>query len=147
MTAEADVLHMLLLGRRLLELARQAIREPTDDVVGPAAKNVLEELTFRPGSSVEEIADRIRVTPAEVSEILADEQLRSWAELVPDPDDPQRILVWPSAELLVETERRVRRPLDTELADSVPDPAQRRRCIEMLAELADLMLPGEPEGL
>src|SRR3954452_16774664 len=81
------------LGRRLIELSRQATGEPGDLTLTPGEAAVLEDVITHPGSSVSEIAQRTSFVQSHVSASVARLAQRGVLTAGSDPTDGRRTRV------------------------------------------------------
>ncbi|WP_416561798.1 MarR family transcriptional regulator [Nocardia testacea] len=141
-----DAASLHLVARRLRAIAFVATGNTGRRRIPPSEYAVLEDVALHPGSSIRDITQRTAITQSLVSRIVArfrDQQLLTTA---PDPGDGRRVLVTVEPGVVEDVFRaRGRAPIDLALGSELPhlSPDRRRRMIELLDELADLIdVPG-----
>jgi DNA-binding MarR family transcriptional regulator len=132
------------LGRRLIELSRQATGEPGDLALTPGEAAVLEDVLTHPDSSVSEIAQHTGFVQSHVSASVARLAQRGLLTTGPDPTDGRRTRVRAAEQTRNAISRRAARRIDDTLASAVTDPATTQQVTALLDELAQLLLPQPP---
>jgi DNA-binding MarR family transcriptional regulator len=128
------------LGRRLVDLSRDVTTTSGQTTLNPADAAVLEDLLAHPGSALNEVAARTGFAQSHVSVTVARLRDLGYVTTAVDPSDRRRI----RARLAPATRRAILRrashPADVVVAAALVDDTRGRRAIELLEELADLML-------
>ena len=132
---------LYLLGRRLMEISRAAASDPDDPEVPLGETVVLEDVLAHPDSSVGEITSRTGFAQSYVSTTVAKFRSSGVLETSTDPLDGRRTLVRMNERLLggVFAERGAR-SVEGAVAEAVAGPEAARRAVEILEELARLLL-------
>ncbi|RMI30104.1 hypothetical protein [Nocardia stercoris] len=133
-----DVLRMLLLGRRLVELSWQAIEESDDRETDTVARQIVERAVLAPGSSLPDLAQAVGITVEEVTAFL--DRMTASGILEMTAVEGGGVGVWPTTETMADVERRAGRPVREELIGTLSDVAAAERATALLTELADLLL-------
>ncbi|TWP52021.1 winged helix DNA-binding protein [Lentzea tibetensis] len=126
------------LGRRLIELSRQATGPAGDLTAGELA--VVEDVVRHPDSAVGEIARRTGFVQSHVSASVARLAERGVLTSRPDPADGRRSLLKITDRAMAAIARRARRQVDEAVLAAFPNPADARRVLALLDELGDLLL-------
>lgn len=126
------------LGRRLVELARQASTYPGDPIPSAGETAVLGEVVEYPGCSVRQLCERTGFVQSHVSALVAGLVERGLLRTETDPTDRRRTLVYPETPLTRGVERR-RRSIDETLAAALGDTDTAREAVELLDKLAALL--------
>lgn len=129
------------LGRRLIELSRQATGESGDLVLTPGETAVLEDVIKHPDGPISEIARRTGFVQSHVSTSVARLTARDLLHTAADPADGRRTRVRITEPALAAITRRSARRIDDPVRRAVTDPAAARRVTALLDELAGLLLP------
>jgi DNA-binding MarR family transcriptional regulator len=134
-----DGIRLNRLGRRLVDLSREVTTSSAASTLSATDAAVLEDLLAHPDSSINQVAARTGFAQSHVSVTIA--RLRDLQLLTTtvDPSDRRRI----RARLAPRTRRAILRRAghraDAVIASAV-DPAAGRRAVQLLDELADLLL-------
>ncbi|MET8795507.1 MarR family transcriptional regulator [Nocardia sp. NPDC004568] len=135
-----------LLARRLRSIAFVATGNTGRRRIPPSEYAVLEDVALHPGSSIRDITERTAITQSLVSRIVARFREQQLLTTAPDPDDGRHVLVTVEPGVTEDVFRaRGRAPIDHALGSELPhlSPDRRRRLIELLDELANLIdVPG-----
>jgi len=135
---------LYLLGRRLMEISRAAASDPDDPELSLGETVVLEDVLAHPDSSVGEITSRSGFAQSYVSTTVAKFRSSGLLETYTDPLDGRRTLVRVNERLLGGGfAERGARSVEGAVAEALDDPDLRvvERAVEMLEELARLLLP------
>jgi DNA-binding MarR family transcriptional regulator len=135
-----DRQRMHRLGKRLVELSRQAELQPHDVMPSPAESLVLSDVILFPDSTVGEVVGRTGFTQGYVSKCVAGLVEQGLLATSTDEADRRRTLIRPTVMLERAVKRRTK-PVVGVLEGVVSDPAKAKRALSMLDELADLLLP------
>jgi DNA-binding MarR family transcriptional regulator len=127
------------LGRRLIELSRQATGEPGDLTLTPGEADVLEDVIMHPDSSVSDIARRTGFAQSHVSVSVARLTERVLVTTASDPADGRRTRVRVGVDALAAITRRADRSVDDVLGQAV-DRARADEVSTLLGRLAELLL-------
>jgi DNA-binding MarR family transcriptional regulator len=128
------------LGRRLIELSRAATADSGDQALTPAESAIVEDVIRNPGTSVTGISQRTGFVQSHVSVSVARLRERGLVETATDPADGRRTTVQISRSASRAIMRRSRRPIDNAIASAVTDAGTARRAVELLDELAEILL-------
>ena len=140
-----EVGELYKLGRRLTEISRDAALNPGDPKLPMGETVVLEDVLTHPGSAVSEISERTGVAQSYVSRVVAQLQSSGTLETKADPADRRRTLVRVADRLSQGVfSERGSRTVDGAIAAAIGDSnsQEAKRAVEMLEELARLLLPG-----
>ncbi|MGV9414610.1 MarR family transcriptional regulator [Nocardia sp. NPDC003693] len=143
---DAATLH--LIARRLRSIAFTATGATGRRRIPPSEYAVIEDVALHPHSSIREITERTAIAQPLVSRIVARYRTDGLLRTAPDPGDGRRVLVSVDPVIVTEVfETRGRAPIDSALAAELPKlaPAQRKRAVELLDELAGLIGAADPE--
>lgn len=144
--AGMDAASLHLVARRLRAIAFVATGNTGRRRIPPSEYAVLEDVALHPGSSIRDITERTAITQSLVSRIVARFREQRLLTTAPDPGDGRRVLVTVEPGVVEEVFRaRGRAPIDHALGSELPhlSPDRRRRMIELLDELEDLIdVPG-----
>jgi DNA-binding MarR family transcriptional regulator len=125
------------LGRRLIELSRNASADPADPPMAPVEIAVLEDVIKNPDTSITEIGQRTGFAQSHVSTTVARLRERDLMLTTPDPSDGRRVRVRVSRAAMRGIMRRSHRPIRTAVE---ADQSAARRVTALLDELAELLL-------
>jgi DNA-binding MarR family transcriptional regulator len=128
------------LGRRLIELSRNASADPADPPMAPVEIAVLEDVIKNPDTSITEIGQRTGFAQSHVSTTVARLRERDLMLTTPDPSDGRRVRVRVSRAAMRGIMRRSHRPIRTAVEAAVSDQSAARRVTALLDELAELLL-------
>jgi DNA-binding MarR family transcriptional regulator len=131
------------LGRRLVDLSREVTTTSGRTTLKSADTAVLEDLLAHPDSAVNEVAARTGFAQSHVSVTIARLRDVGYVTTVVDPFDRRRSRVRLAAATRRAILRRASHPADAVVTAALVDESRSRRAIELLEELADLMLDGE----
>ncbi|MFI1973314.1 MarR family winged helix-turn-helix transcriptional regulator [Streptomyces cinnamoneus] len=136
-----DGTQLLSLGKRLIELGRDAIDQagPTSLTAGEAA--VVADAFRFPDCAVREIVARTGFAQSHVSASIARLRERGLLETAPDPVDGRRTLVRLTDRARRAVLARAGRPADEVITRAVADADRTERVIALLDELAELLSP------
>lgn len=140
---------LLLLGRKLVDIAMSELRDRTDPHLSSGEIAVIADVLQHPSSAISEITARTGFAQSRVSTAVARLRGLGALETVPDPTDRRRTLVRPPAQLRAVIAERVQRSVDDALRRLLQDrPAE--RVAELLDDLDDLFQAlvvdhGEPD--
>lgn len=129
-----------LLGRRLIELARAAREEDTGTTLPPVESAIVEDVLTHRDTTVTGIAQRTGFVQSHVSASVARLRERGILETTPDPHDRRRTTIRIAGPAVRAILRRSRRPVDDAVAAAVGDAGTAGRVVELLDELAALLL-------
>ena len=129
------------LGKRLIELSSQVTGEAGDLSLTPGESAVLEDVIKHPASSISEINQRTGFVQSHVSASVSRLKERGLVEAATDPSDGRRtrVRVAPHGALHAIT-RRAARSIDDTIGRTIDDPGQARQAIDLLEELAGILL-------
>jgi len=115
-------------------------------VLTPGETAVVEDAIRHPASSVGEISRRTGFTQSHVSASVSRLRRQGLIETAADPADGRRTRVRVADEALTAVSRRAARRIDDIVRRAVDGPDRARRALDLLDELADLLLAstGEP---
>lgn len=130
------------LGKRLLELSAAATGEVGDLVLTPGEAAVVENAVRHPGSSVGEISRRSGFTQSHVSASVSRLRRHGLIETAADPADGRRTRVHVTGEAVTAIGRRAARGIEGALGAAAGGPEGARRALDLLDELAALLLRG-----
>lgn len=129
------------LGKRLIQLSAATTGAPDEPTLPDGEAAVLEEVLEDPGVSIKEIHERTGLSQSHVAASVA--RLKKGGLLVTVPD---RSSAWQSStrtqasdSAMQTISRRQSRPVDEAVMCAVDDPAQARRAIRLMDELADIL--------
>jgi DNA-binding MarR family transcriptional regulator len=128
------------LGRRLIELSRAATSDTGDQTLTPAESAIVEDVIKNPGAAVTDISQRTGFVQSHVSASVARLRERGLLETATDPADGRRTTVQVSRSASRAITRRSRRPIDHTVNTAVSDAKTARRVVELLDELAEILL-------
>jgi DNA-binding MarR family transcriptional regulator len=128
------------LGRRLIELSRAATSDTGDQAVTPAEAAIVEDVIKNRGASVTEISQRTGFVQSHVSASVARLRERGLLETSADPADGRRTTVQITRSAGRAIMRRSRRPVEGVIKKAVTDANAARRAVELLDELAELLI-------
>ncbi|MEU0544946.1 MarR family transcriptional regulator [Nocardia sp. NPDC005978] len=144
-----DAANLHLIARRLRSIAFTATGSTGKRRFPPSEYAVIEDVALHPDSSIRDITERTAIVQSLVSRIVARQREHGLLRTAPDPADGRRVLV--SVDPVIFTEvfkTRGREPIDAALAAELPKlaPAQQKRIVELLDELAGLIGGAGPES-
>jgi DNA-binding MarR family transcriptional regulator len=128
------------LGRRLIELSRNASADPADPPMAPVEIAVLEDVIKNPDTSITEIGQRTGFAQSHVSTTVARLRERDLMLTTPDPSDGRRVRVRVSRAAMRGIMRRSHRPIHTAVEAAVSGQSAAPRVTALLDELAELLL-------
>jgi DNA-binding MarR family transcriptional regulator len=128
------------LGKRLIDLSRDATTSAGGAGLTAAEVAVLEYALTNPGCTVTELRDRTGFTQSHVSTSVARLRDRGLVQTAADPDDGRltRVRLAPVARRAIQ--RRAARPADTAIRAAVADARTARHVTHLLAELHAALL-------
>ena len=134
------------LGKRLTELSAAVTGEAGDLILTPGEAAVMEDAIKHPASSIGDISRRTGFTQSHVSASVSRLRHQGLVGTTADPADGRRTRVHAADEALSAIGRRAARRIDDTVARAVTSPARAQRALDLLDELADLLLgtPGDP---
>ncbi|MFJ2779706.1 MULTISPECIES: MarR family transcriptional regulator [unclassified Kitasatospora] len=136
-----DGVRLLRLGKRLTELGREMVTDPASQTLTPGEVAVIADVFGHPASSVQEIRVRTGFAQSHVSGSVARLRERGLLDAAADPSDGRRTLLTVSAMARQAVHGWVAEPVEPVIARAVPDDQRARRAVELLDELATLLLP------
>lgn len=136
-----DGVRLLRLGKRLTELGRDVVADPSSGTLTPGEIAVIADVFKHPGSSVQDIRARTGFVQSHVSTSVQRLRERGLLRATPDPADGRRTLLELTDRARRAVRERATRPAEQAVSAALPDPAQARRVVELLDELAELLLP------
>ena len=128
------------LGRRLIELSRSVTAGQRGPSLTPGEEAVLEDVIRHPDSSIAKIHARTGFAQSHVSVSVGRLRQRGWITSSPDPTDRRRIHVRVAEHVLRAIAARARHPVDGVIGEALADDARARRVVNLLDELARLLL-------
>lgn len=129
------------LGKRLIDLARDVTVEDDASALTQGEVAVLEAVLKHPDSSVNEIHLFTGFVQSHVSASIQRLRTRGLLTTSTDPADRRRTRVRLAEPARLAIVQRASRPADAAIARVLDDPAQARRAVALLDELAALLLP------
>jgi DNA-binding MarR family transcriptional regulator len=135
-----DGVHLLRLGKRLVDLARDVTTQAGDTSLTPGEVAVLEAVLRNPDSTVGEIQVWTGFVQSYVSASVARLRERGLLETTPDPADRRRTRVRLTELARRAIHTRASRPADDAILQAVGDPERAQRVTALLDELARLLL-------
>ncbi|MCX9189901.1 MarR family transcriptional regulator [Carbonactinospora thermoautotrophica] len=140
---------LLLLGRKLVDIAMSELRDTTDPRLSSGEVAVVADVLQHPDSTIGEITARTGFAQSRVSTAVARLRALGALETVPDPADRRRTLVRPPDQVRAVIAERVQRPVDDALRRLLRDqPAeQATQLLDALDGLYQALVVGyeEPE--
>lgn len=128
------------LGRRLIELSAAVTGEAGDLILTPGETAVVEDAIRHPASSIGEISRRTGFTQSHVSASVSRLRRLGLVETAADPADGRRTRVQIADEAGSAIGRRAAHRIDDTIGRAVGDPAAAQRAVDLLDELAHLLL-------
>ena len=129
------------LGRRLVEISREATGSPNDPRMTAGEQAVLEDVLVHRGATISALVGRTGFVQSHVSQSVTRLHARGLVDTSVDPADRRRTMVRPTPIAVEKVVDRGARSIDTALAAVLPDPAAAARAAALLDELATLLLP------
>ncbi|KPM53595.1 MarR family transcriptional regulator [Frankia sp. CcI49] len=143
-----DGFELFQLGRRLMKLGEQAMPEIGFRQMSAPTRAVVFDIFENPGTSISDIAARVRFPQSQVSVCVARLRDEGAVETAADPRDRRRTLVHLTASTLERAQARPPAEIDAAVAAAIDsaDPADVERVKVALQALADLLAPRAEEG-
>lgn len=136
-----DGTQLLRLGKHLVNLSHDHVREPDDPPLTPAERAVLSVVLSDPDRTVGELVQLTGFVQSHISASVARLRDRGWLHTAPDPADGRRTLVRPADGVVRGVARRAAYSIDDTLAAALGDTAAAQRAVALLTELNALLLP------
>lgn len=136
-----DGVRLLRLGKRLTELGRDVVADPSSGTLTPGEIAVIADVFKHPGSSVQDIRARTGFVQSHVSTSVQRLRERGLLRATPDPADGRRTLLALTDRAHRAVRERAGRPAEQAISAALADPARARRVVELLDELAEHLLP------
>jgi DNA-binding MarR family transcriptional regulator len=134
-------------GVRLTRFVRRAVRSNPPSELSLSAVRALSYVVGTPEVCVSDLADYLLVGAPTASKLVDELASRELVTRSPDEKDRRRVMLRPTPdaeEVLATVARPVRREVANLLSEL--DDAQRRRVVDGMTVLGDLLLPGGEEG-
>ncbi len=132
-------MQLLSLGKRLIEIGREAIDQAGPTSLTPGEVAVIADVFRYPDCAVREIVARTGFAQSHVSASVGRLRERGLLDTAPDPADGRRTLVRLTDRARRAVHTRADRPADDVIARAVADPARAERVVALLDELAQLL--------
>ncbi|MFC4330879.1 MarR family winged helix-turn-helix transcriptional regulator [Streptomyces andamanensis] len=141
-----DGVQLLRLGKRLTDLGRDVVADPSGGTLTPGELAVIGDVFKHPGASVQDIRARTGFAQSHVSTSVQRLRDRGILLAAPDPADGRRTLLTLADQVRRVVHQRAAMPAEQVLSAALSDPGQTARAVALIGELARLLgiPPTEP---